>query len=866
MGDDEKLESGSERVVDEEVRFHLAERTAELIAGGADPEEARRRAEREFGDVEGTLAYCERQDRARARRLSLYRWMVALADDARTAVRGLARRPASVRAPFLVLTLGIALNALVFTVVRAVLLAPLPFAAVERVHVLEEVQEGGGLVRASYPVLARWRSEATSLEAVAGYTESPFPLTTPEGPIHVEGASVTDGFFELLDRPVLLGRGFTPADHRAGAAPVVLISESLWRRVLGARGDVLGVSLRLNGNAHEVVGVVRGERVFPDGAELWIPLEPASPELLEIAGAKILWAMGRLRPGISPEAVRQELSALSAAVVGGAPAAAVEPVADRLLGDVRTPLLLLQGAVLLVLLAACANAGGMLLARSVRRSGELAVRVSLGAGRLRVAGVLLSEGLALGLAGGVAGLVLAALLLEPTLALVPRGLPRADGIRLDGAVVAVALGLAALTGLVTALGPVLGGMRVQPAGLLRQASGATGGPPWLRRLLEGLVVAQVAFAMLLTAGAGLLVRSFLATVAEDPGFDPARVTVLEVSLPPHAYSDDAARLDFARALVSRAAGLPGATAVAVGRNLPITGSNMTSPLVVEGADGTTSAVQVAKVSAGYFEAMGIELVRGTDFGGEDREGGLPRLVVDESLRAPDGGFLDVGDRAHSFFGRQDMREVVGVARSVRHHGLREAPVATVYEPFFQSGGSAGFALVVRSEAPAAVVADAARALVRDLDPDLPADRVSTMSAHIRRSLAEPRFYLVGLSAFGVLAILLALAGCQAGLAHRVAARRRELGLRMALGASAPDVRAMVLKRGLALTGGGVALGTIAALPATRLLESQLYGVRASDPVTYAAVVVLLLLAGGMSSDWPARRAAAVDPVETLKEA
>jgi hypothetical protein len=292
---------------------------------------------------------------------------------------------------------------------------------------------------------------------------------------------------------------------------------------------------------------------------------------------------------------------------------------------------------------------------------------------------------------------------------------------------------------------------------------------------------------------------------------------------------------------------------------------MTSPLVVEGTDEVTSAVQVAMVTERYFDVMRIDLLRGTGFDGEDREGGLPRMIVDQGVRKPDGTVLDVGDRAHSFFGAQGMQDVVGVVRSVRHRGLRELPTPIVYRPFFQAGGASAFALLVRSDAPSPVVADAARALVGDIAPDVPNDRVASMSAHVRRSLVEPRFYVVGLSTFGVLAVLLALAGCQAGLAHRVAARRKEIGLRMALGASSPQVRSLVLRRGVTLTGVGAALGLGAAVPAARVLESQLYGVAPTDPLTHGAVFLFLVAAGALASDLPARRAASVDPAETLRE-
>ena len=595
-----------------------------------------------------------------------------------------------------------------------------------------------------------------------------------------------------------------------------------------------------------------------------MPFEPEYPGALEVAGAKFLAAFARARPGVTRRALEDELGALARAVDGGSSGVRVTAVTERLAGDIRSPLLMLQGAVLLVLLAGSANAGGMLLVRTLRRSAELAVRASLGASRWRVGAVLLYEGLALGLGAGIVGVALAALLLEPALALVPRELPRAAAIRLDAFVSLSALALAASTGFVTSLGPAVAGTRQSPSALLREASGGVGEGLWLRRLLEGLVVAQIALAVFLTAGAGLLVRSFVATVAEDPGFDPARVTVMDVSLPSYSYEDDAARLAFAHELLERASALPGVEAAAIGRNLPITGSSMSSPLAVENVEGASAPVQVAKVSAAYFEVLRIDLVRGSGFGNEDRVGGLPRMVVSEGVRDARGDPVGVGARARSFFGGREMREVAGVARAVRHGGLRSEPVAVVYEPFFQAGGASAFSLLLRSDAPPPAVAAAAQKLVHEIDPALPADRVATMSSHIRRSLAEPRFYLVGLTTFGVLTVVLALAGCHAGLAHRVSARRREIGVRMALGASGRVVRSAVRRRGLAISGLGAVIGVATALPMARVLDAQLYEIEPTDPATYVVVLIALLVAGTLASDLPARRAAAVDPAATLR--
>lgn len=851
------------RDVDEELRYHLERRADELVAGGMDPAEARRAARAEFGDLDGTRAYCIAEDRAAARRARRGAGLRTLADEVRGALRQLRRHPGSVAAPGLVLAAGITLNVLVFTVVEGVLLAPLGVADEADAYVLEEVQEGGGLVRAAYPVLAAWKEGATSFGHLAGYLDSPYPLVTRGAPVHVAGAAVTHGFFDLLDDPFLAGGPFSREQHTPRGAPAAILSEGLWRRAFGASPDVLGGTVRLAGTDHRVSGIVRQGAGFPDGTELWVPLESTYPDLTTIAGAKIVVALGTLRPGASEAGATEELAALSRGVDGGAPGARLTPLRDRLLGGVDSSLLLLQGSVLLLLLAACVNAGAMLLTRAVRRQGELAVRISLGAGPGRVAAGLVAEGVLLGLVAGAVGLGLAALLLGPVVRLAPPDLPRLDGLALDPGVATLALLLAAATGLLTAVAPLWTAVRLRPAVLIRDHAGRAGTSRWMRRLQEGFVVGQVALATVLTAGALLLGRSFLETVTEDPGFDPARITVVEVALPEVRYPDPASRLDFTRRMLDQAAGLPGAQAVAVGRNLPISGSNMTSPLALEGS-GTTDAVQIAAVSAGYFEVMGIPIVDGTGFGGLDREDGPATLIIDATLRG-DGSTLDVGSRARSFFGSSPPRDVVGVAGAVRHGGLREAPEPIAYEPFFQRGGAESFSLLVRSDAPAAVVAQAARDLMGRLDPELPADRVGTMAGRLRTSVAEPRFYTLGLGTFAALAVLLALAGCQAGLARQVAGQRRELGLRVALGASSGGIRGRIVRRGLTLTGAGILLGVAAALPASGLLRSQLYGVRATDPLTYLMLAAALLVAAALAADVPARRATRVDPAEVLRE-
>jgi putative ABC transport system permease protein len=860
--------SHPEREIDEELAYHVARRTEELRKEGLPAEEAERRARDEFGDLEATRRYCAGQDRRRLRSAALVSAVSALRDDVVQAGRSLARAPRSVLVPVLILAAGITLNALVFSVVRSVLLAPLPFHDADRV--MTATEEGTGLGGASYPVLSAWRQRAAGVEAVAAYLRNESVLDAGSDPRHVPTALVTEGYFEMLDRPLILGRGFGSEAHAPGGVAGVLVSEGFWRGPLGGDPHVLERALSLDGTERPVRGVVRLGASFPDGVDLWLPAERESPQLTDVVGAKIFTTLVRARPGVGPNELEAELATLAASVPGGAHDVTVVRAPDRFLGDIRGPLLLLQAAVLLVLLTACANAGGLLLARATARRADQAVRTSLGAGSIRVARTVVAEGAFIGFGAGLAGLALARALLGPTLELVPPGLPRAGNVTLDAHVAMAALLLAVATGVGTALAPALSGMRVDPAALLSAARGQTGAAPWLRRLLDGFVIGQIGLAMLLTVGAALLLRSFVATVREEAGFDPSGVTLLEISLPEARYPDIASAHGLQRSLLDRASGLPGASASALAVNLPISGSNMVSPLVVEGSPEPTAAVQIAAVTSGFFDVLRIP-VEGTPPDPEwDLENGRRMIMTDATLRTGTGRTLSLGDRAHSFFdlpqdGSTPMRDVVGTVAPVRHRGLREAPAAVAYEPFFQRSDVRGFSLLVRSTAPEGAVAEAARALVRDVDPALATDRITTMSAVIGRSVAAPRFYAVGLTVFGALAVLLALAGCHAGLAFRVTSRRRELGLRMALGASSPRLRTMVVRRGLTLAAVGASLGLVGAALASRVLESQLYDVSRTDPLTYGVLAIVVLGATAVAADGPARRAASMDPVTVLRE-
>ena len=858
--------NGRRREVDAELEHHIALRVEALVREGVPEEEARRRVAREAGDLERARRYCARMDAARERagrrRARLAGWAV----EVRSALRALARRPGGPIAAVGVLAAALALNTVAFSLVEGVLLAPLPLPAAERVVVVRErpVAPGRPAAGVSWPALARWREGSRTLEGAVGWLSTSRAFADGDEPVYLEGASVSEGFLDFTGAPILAGRGLSPADHRPGAEPALVLGEGLWRRAFGGDRGVVGRRLTLDGVPHRVVGVAGGEP-WPEGAEYWVPLEAASPDLREVWGARILSVLARLRPGVGAADAAAEMGRLTADIPDGAEwRAELTPLDEDLRRGARRPLLLLQGAVALVLLIACANVGILLLARGLARREELAVRKALGGGAVRVAAGGVAEALALAAVAGVAGLAAAGPALSAVLARLPAELPRQASVAIDPAVALFGLGLALATGLAAGLVPALQALRTPAAGTLRAAASPSGGA-WAGRLRSGLVVAQVATSVVLVALAGVLLRSFVATVRQDPGFRAEGVVTVELTLPPARYPDAEDARAFVRELLPRLEALPGAEAAAAGVNLPITGSSMTSPVEVGDAGTTPEPAQVAWVTPGYFRVMGTPVVAGRAFGAADAEDGRPVAMVDETFAERFLPGLDpLGARARSYFGGQAPREVVGVAGAVRHGGLTEAPVPVFYEPFLQAPRT-GFFVLLRSSAPPGTALADARRVLAELDPALPVRSVATLEQRVGRSVAGPRFYATVLGAFALLSLALTVVGFTSVLAHLVGERRREIGIRMALGASRPGVRRMVVRRALALTGAGLVLGLGGALMATRALSGLLFRVAPADPVVLAALPVVMVAAAAAAAWLPARRATAVDPAVTLRE-
>jgi putative ABC transport system permease protein len=858
--------------VDEEIAFHLDMRVRELVERGVDAGAARRQAELEFGDVAGARAELVAADRRHERRRS---WRERAADgarDVRIAGRSLRRSPGFTAVAVATLALGIGATTALFSVVDGVLLKPLPYAAPER---LVAVSPAVTLLRAEYALL---RERARLYVAVAGYQGGVgLGIAGAGEPVRVVGALASPELFGTLGVAPALGRGFVPEDERAGAEAVVVLSDGLWRELYGGAANAVGEVLAVDGVARTVVGVMPAGFTFPAaGTQLWVPLT------LDPAQVGTYWGLGgvevvaRLAPGADREAARREFVALAAEMRQANPLwtpnepyradATVAPLAERVVLGARPALLVLLGATALVLLIACANVANLFLVRVLGREHDLAVRAALGGGRLHVVrGIVAEAGVVAG-CGGAAALLVAWLVLRLLLPLLPPETPRLEQVALDGRVLLFALAATAGAALLFAVLPALrlGGGRL--AGALR-AAGREGGAGRERRRLTRLVVAaEIALAVVLLLGAGLLVRSLAELAAVDPGFRAAGLVAARVSPPERLLPDGASRSAFHDRVLERLARLAGTGEVALAGQLPFDGERLQTAAAVEHVTTDPNALPVfdfRPVTPAYFSTLGVPLLEGRAFDAGDRAGAPGVAIVDEAAaRRFWPGESALGKRV----GRPWLREwltVVGVAAQVRNNDLVAEPAPALYVPFAQQPAAA-VTVVVRSPRPAEEVAALIRNAVREVDPTVPVSGVRRVEALVGDSVAGARSLALLLSAFAGLALLLGALGVYGVLAYTVERRHRELGVRMALGATAGQVRRLVLRDGALLVLAGLALGAPLALVATRALRGLLYGVQPLDAAAVAAAVVGLGAAGLLAAYVPARRASRVDPAGALR--
>jgi putative ABC transport system permease protein len=800
--------------------------------------------------------------------------------DVRYATRSLVTRPSFTVTAVLTLAIGIGATTTIFSVVDAVILRPLPLRDPERLAVVWETSPRlpVPIMFASPPNLADWQQRTRSFEALGAFQLRGFTVAGPDHAEQMNGARVSPALLALLGVPPRAGRLFLDAESADGAEAVVLISTGLWQRRFGGRPDAIGQSLVIDDQPHTIVGVMPVSFQFPPAItlrglgpavarDLWVPLRNLSAQ----RGAHNLTVLGRLRPGATIEGARRDMTAIAADLEREHPdtnrdwRVRVVPLTDQIAGDIRPALLAFAGAVGFVLLLSCANVANLLLVRGVSRRKEIAIRTALGATGADLVRQLLVEALLLGVGGAALGALLTWSALRVVEVTVPATMPRLEEVEINTRVLLFALGAGIVSALLFGLAPLLQTVRARISEWLHER-GAGAGTPAARRLQNALVVAEVALALVLLIGAGLLVESF---VRLKSGFRGDRVLAAKTTLPARRYATAAQQVRFIEDTRARLASLPGVEHVALTDAAPIADNRQGSSFRIEGAPpwpaGEEPHMNWNLVSPGYFEALGVRLVRGRTFTEHDRAESMPVAIVNEALAAQYFGAEDpIGKRVCAGFNSGTPREIVGIVANERHGGLAMDEHAGMYAPLYQLPRAAQLTFLIRTPADPLSLAAPLRQTVAAVDPGLALFDVRPMSEVVAQSVAAPRFSTVLLTTFAAVALILAAIGLYGVISHAVSQRTREIGVRMALGASRLDVVRLVVGRGLALAACGIAAGLVAAAFIVRVFATLLFGVTATNVPTYATSGALLLLVGAIASYLPARRAMRVDPVIALR--
>ena len=800
--------------------------------------------------------------------------------DLRFALRTLAKSPGFAAIALATLAIGIGANTAIFSVVDAVLLRPLPFREPERLVALFQTLPSKGVTAngVSYLNYEDFARQARSYETLAAVRMHDFTLTGQGEPALVAAGTVTSNVFAALGAKPLLGRALVAADDDLAAPAVAVLSERLWRERFAADPAIVGKTVLLDARPSTVVGVMPASFKTPPEsppAELWLTLthDPVFEDLRKLRGGHYLRLVARLKPGVSIAQAQAELQTIAAGLARQYPkenegwGVRVVPLAESLVGNVRTALLVLLGAVGLVFLIACANVANLLLVRAGARTRELAIRTALGAGRGRIARQLLTECLVLGVAGGALGLGLAFAALQGARTFLPADLPRASEIGLDGRVLLFSLFASILSAVVFGLAPVLHVAGSDLAEALKEGSIGTGESGRRTRMRGALVVGETAVSFVLLIGAGLLVKSFAKLQDVRTGFDSSHVLTGGLSLPRNQYSKPEQWIGFYRELVERLKARPGVESAAAVLPLPLTGSGLNFAFQIEGRPAEKAGQDSANFTAAtaeYFRVLRVPLLRGRLFETADTPDSAKVCLVSAAFaKRYFPGENPLGRRLIFGFTQRVPREIVGVVGDVQRDGLASPSQPEMYVPFGQDPFWAAY-VAVRTPGDPGSLASALRDEVRALDPSMPLAGIQPMDRYVYDSVAEPRFRTMLLGLFAAAALALAAIGLYGVVSYNAARRTREVGIRLALGAGRADVLRLVMREGLVLSGLGLAAGIAGAAFLTRFLSGLLFGVSRLDPLIYAAVALCLLAAGLLASVVPARRAARVDPIVALR--
>jgi putative ABC transport system permease protein len=853
----------------EEIQAYLDMVTEENIRQGLTPQEARRNALVEVGGVE--------QVQERVREIRMGQFIETTWRDIRFGVRALVHSPIFTVVTVLSLALGIGANTAIFSVVNGLLLRPLPYPESEQI-----VDVWHTPPQQSFPGLDRfsvspanyldWKAQSNAFEQMAIYTYTGLSLSTSNDPLPLIGAAVSSDFFSVLRTNAMQGRTFTPDEEQPGRDQVVVISHGLWQRAFGANPNIVGQTLTLNSRSFTVVGIMPAGFQLPREADLWVPLAWDDKER-QTRSIHDYIVIARLKQNVSLPQAQAEMSTISTRLEQQYPeensgwGAVVIPLREDLVGDIRTALLVLFSAVGFVLLIACANVANLMLARGANRQKEIAVRIALGAGRARLVRQLLTESVLLAVTGGVLGLLLA---VWGSRMLVRLGsLPNSGDIGIDTWALGFTLLVSFAAGIIIGIVPALQFTKSSLSETLKQGSGRTGGSPMKQHTRKALVVSEVALSLVLLIGAGLMIRSFWKLQNVDPGFDTSNALTMSVALTPIRYSEPHQQLAFLDRAMEQIRAVPGVVSVGTTTTIPLAGGGSTQPFSIEGRPTGTIAeqpmAQTRYISPDYFKAIGIPLRQGRFFSDQDRDNSVPVIIISEAMaRRFWPGENPIGKRlTPSFHSKEGAREIVGVVGDVKARGLDSDASTMMYLPYKQAPRPFMSFVVRTSSNPESLVQPVSRAIY-SIDKEQALTDVQTMDQVLMQSLSDRRFNMTLLLTFAGVALVLAAVGVYGVMNYTVTLRRRELGIRMALGAKASDVLRLVLRQGLTLTLIGVGAGLISAYALTRLMASLLYGVTATDYLTFASVSAVLIVVGLVASFVPARRATKVDPTIALR--
>jgi predicted permease len=867
----------ADQELDEELRYHVEQKTQRHIAGGMNPQEARRAAHLEIGGLEKRKEECRD-----ARQVT---WLQDLLQDVRYGLRILRKSPGFTTIAILTLALGIGANTAIFSVVQGVLLAPLPYSQPDRLVLVWQYNLTlKHPISVSYPDFLDWQREARSFQQMAAYDSQDRNLTAPGTPEHLNGEEISSGFLSTLGIKPILGREFSPEEDHQGGAPVVLISNRLWRNRFAGSIAVLGKSVTLDGVDYTIAGVLPADfRLLGDDADVYTPIGRGDPLIFGDRTIHPVLCVAHLKPGVSIAQSDAEMSAIQERQDQLYPSAdrglgaSVKPLKHEFVADVSGTLLLLLGAVGIVLLIACANVANLLLARSAARAREFAIRSALGASGARIVRQLVTESVLLSLAGGTLGLLLAKWGVRPVLAALPGSLPRSENIGVNLSVLLFALVVSVAVGILFGLAPALQSSQSDLQASLK--AGGRGATSPHHRAQSSLVIVQVALTLVLLVGAGLLFRTIRRLWEVNPGFDARHLIAFNVGLSPSANKTVASMRVAYQQLIVRIRNIPGVKAAELTLLFPLSEHQNIGPFWVGSQEPASSALAPRALyywtGPDYLRTMEIPLLQGRYFTAADTASSQPVVLIDSALAQAYFPDRDPVGQAMTIPHWGPVR-IIGVVGHVRHWGLDERDAYTqnqIYPSLNQLQGDWApifyrrLTVVVSTPLDAATVMPAIKAAVYGASDDQSIYGVQVLQQTLARSLSSQRFPMILLGVFAGLALLLASIGIYGVISYSVIQRVHEIGIRMALGAERRDVFRMVIGQGLRLALAGVAIGAAAALILARLLSSfshLLYGVGAGDPITFVAVSAILIGVATLACYIPARRATKVDPTVALR--